>query len=37
LIITAKAVSEGMDEVINAMKTGVLCFDVHDAWGIEIS
>ena len=26
-----------MDEVINAMKTEVLCFDFHDAWGIEIS
>ena len=26
-----------MDEVVNVMKTGVLCCDVHDAWGIEIS
>ena len=32
LTSTAKVVSEGMDEVLNAMKAGTLCCDVHAAW-----
>ncbi|MBN34614.1 MAG: ectoine hydrolase DoeA [Rhodospirillaceae bacterium] len=32
LVTTAKAVGEGMDEVLNAMKSDVLCCDVHAAW-----
>jgi len=32
LMITAKAVGEGMDEVLSAMKAGALCCDVHAAW-----
>jgi Xaa-Pro aminopeptidase len=32
LLSTAKAVGEGMDEVLKAMKAGVLCCDVHTAW-----
>ena len=32
LITTAKAVGEGMDAVLNAMKSGVQCCDVHAAW-----
>ena len=32
LITTAKAVDEGMQAVLDAMKTGVLCSDVHAAW-----
>jgi Xaa-Pro aminopeptidase len=32
LISTAKAVSEGMDGVLNAMKAGAFCCDVHAAW-----
>lgn len=29
---TAKAVAEGMDAVLEAMRAGVLCCDVHAAW-----
>ena len=29
---TARAVSEGMDAVLESMKEGVLCCDVHAAW-----
>jgi hypothetical protein len=29
---TAKAVGEGMDEVLKVMKAGVLCCDVQTAW-----
>ncbi len=32
LITTAKAVGEGMEEVLGAMKSGALCCDVHAAW-----
>jgi len=32
LLSTAKAVGEGMDEVLAAMKSGTLCCDVHAAW-----
>jgi len=32
LLTTAKAVGEGMDEVLNAMKAGAICSDVHRAW-----
>ena len=32
LINTAKAVNEGMDQVLNSMKAGALCCDVHAAW-----
>ena len=32
LITTAKAVGEGMDEVLKAMKSGAQCNDVHAAW-----
>ncbi|MGB0852913.1 MAG: M24 family metallopeptidase [Pikeienuella sp.] len=32
LLTTGKAVREGMDEVLNAMKAGALCCDVHAAW-----
>ena len=32
LMTTAKAVGEGMDEVLNAMRSGVECRAVHAAW-----
>ncbi len=32
LLTTAKAVEEGMEAVLGAMKTGVPCCDVHAAW-----
>lgn len=32
LVTTANAVGEGMKEVLNAMKAGALCCDVHAAW-----
>ena len=32
LLTTATAVEEGMEEVLNAMASGVLCCDVHAAW-----
>ena len=32
LVSTAAAVSEGMQAVLNSMKSGVLCSDVHAAW-----
>lgn len=32
LLTTAKAVGEGMDEVLKAMKAKALCSDVHAAW-----
>ena len=32
LMTTAKAVGEGMNEVLAAMKAGALCCDVHAAW-----
>lgn len=32
LTSTAKAVSEGMEAVLDSMKAGVLCRDVHAAW-----
>jgi Xaa-Pro dipeptidase len=32
LLTTAKAVGEGMDEVLNAMRASARCCDVHAAW-----
>ena len=32
LMDTAKAVNEGMEAVLDAMKAGALCSDVHGAW-----
>ena len=32
LVTTAKAVAEGMDAVLDAMRAGALCCDVHAAW-----
>ena len=32
LMTTAKAVGEGMEAVLDSMKAGVLCCDVHAAW-----
>ena len=32
LITTAKAVGEGMEAVLDTMKSGALCCDVHAAW-----
>lgn len=32
LLTTAKAVGEGMDEVLSTMRAGALCCDVHAAW-----
>lgn len=32
LVTTARAVSEGMEAVLDAMRAGALCCDVHAAW-----
>ncbi|SLN58142.1 putative peptidase [Roseovarius albus] len=36
LLTTARAVGEGMDEVLNAMKADALCCDVHAAWQVVL-